>query len=644
MISVSLKGLLSRKLRSVLTAIAIVLGVALVSGTYVLTDSITKAFDSIFQTIYQNTDATITGRNALDSNANDVGGNASTPSFDQSLLVKVRALPEVKDAIGGVAGEPQLVKNGKAISFGGAPNLGFSVDPARPQFESLKLTSGGWPGANQVVIDTSTAKKKHIKVGDTIGVQAQGPVVQMRVSGLVKFGSAASLGGATLAGFDLATAQQLFDKEGKLDDIRASARRGVSPQQLVRQIRTVLPPGTQVRTGAEQAQKSADSTNSFLTFFKTFLLAFAGIALFVGSFVIANSLSITIAQRTREFAILRTLGASRRQVLRAILLESVTVGVLASVTGLFVGLGLAKGLFALFDAVGFTLPNSGLVFQGRTVIVALLVGILVTVAASLRPALRATRVPPIAAVREGSVLPERGTQRGRTLRSVGLSVAGFAALVYGLFAPGLGTSGVLIWMGLGALMIFIGVALLSARFVPALAGALGWPAVRWGGAVGRLARENARRNPQRTASTAAALMIGLALVTLVATAGRGDHLELQGRRERALHRRLRGHRAEQLLADADGAWPTPPRRRPGSRRSAACAATSRGSSGTWRTRPPWTRTSGRRSSSTGSRARRPCSRISAPTARSPTMATRRSTTCGSARPSSSRPPPAVTCA
>jgi putative ABC transport system permease protein len=520
-ISVSLKGLLSRKLRSVLTAIAIVLGVALVSGTYVLTDSITKAFDSIFQTIYQNTDATITGRNALDSSANDVGGNASTPSFDESLLAKVRALPEVKDAIGGVAGEPQLVKNGKAIAFGGAPNLGFSVDPARPQFESLRLTSGSWPSGNQVVIDTSTARKKHIKVGDTIGVQAQGPVVKMRVAGLVKFGSAGSLGGATLAGFSVPTAQRLFDKVGKLDDIRASARRGVSPQQLVRQIHTVLPPGTQVRTGAEQAQKSADATNSFLTFFKTFLLAFAGIALFVGSFVIANSLSITIAQRTREFAILRTLGANRRQVLRAILLESATVGVLASATGLFAGLGLAKGLFALFDAVGFTLPNSGLVFQSRTVIVALLVGILVTMAASLRPALRATRVPPIAAVREGSVLPERGTQRGRTLRSVGLSIAGFAALVYGLFAPGLGTSGVLIWMGLGALMIFVGVALLSARFVPSLAGALGWPAVRFGGAVGRLARENARRNPQRTASTAAALMIGLALVTLVAMLASG---------------------------------------------------------------------------------------------------------------------------
>jgi putative ABC transport system permease protein len=521
-IAVSLKGLMSRKLRSVLTAVAIILGVALVSGTYVLTDSITKAFDSIFQTIYRNTDATITGRNAIDTGANDAGGgDSTTPSFDEALLAKVRALPSVRDAIGGVAGQPQLVKNGKAIAFGGAPNLGFSVDPKRPEFESLKLTKGSWPADNQVVVDTSTASKKSIHVGDTIGVQAQGPVQRMKVSGLVHFGSAGSLGGATLAGFDLATAQRLFNKEGKLDDIRAAAKQGVSPQQLVNEIKPILPPGTQVRTGTEQAKKSADATNSFLSFFKTFLLAFAGIALFVGSFVIANSLSITIAQRTREFATLRTLGANRRQVLGAILIESLTVGILASVTGLFVGFGLAEGLFKLFDAVGFTLPNSGLVFQTRTAVVAIVVGVLVTVAASLRPAIRATRVPPIAAVREGAQLPERGTRRGRTIRSAVLTALGFAALCYGLFAPGLGTSGVLIWMGLGALMIFIGVALLSARFVPTLAGWLGAPAVRFGGAVGRLARENARRNPQRTASTAAALMIGLALVTLVAMLAAG---------------------------------------------------------------------------------------------------------------------------
>ncbi|HEY2601031.1 MAG TPA: FtsX-like permease family protein [Thermoleophilaceae bacterium] len=521
MIRFSLRGLASRKLRSALTAVAIVLGVALVSGTYVLTDSITKAFDSIFQTVYRGTDATITGKNALDTGANDVGGGASTPSFDESLLARVRALPDVKAAIGGVAGEPHLVKNGKAISFGGAPNLGFSVDPKYPQFQSLKLSKGAWPGANQLVVDTGTAKHKSIHVGDTIGVQAQGPVRQMQVSGLVKFGSAGSLGGATLAGFNVATAQDLFDKKGKLDDIRTAARQGVSPKRLVAQIRTVLPPGTQVRTGAEEAQKSADSTNSFLKFFKTFLLAFAGIALFVGSFVIANSLSITIAQRTREFATLRTLGANRRQVLRAVLLEAVVVGLLAAVVGLFAGFLIAKGLFSLFDAVGFTLPNSGIVFETRTAIVAILVGLVVTVAASLRPAIRATRVQPIEAVREGATLPETSTPRRRTVRSAGLTLVGFAALCYGLFRPGLGTSGVLISMGVGALMIFVGVALLSARWVPALAGVLGWPAVRIGGAVGRLARENARRNPQRTASTASALMIGLALVTLVAILAAG---------------------------------------------------------------------------------------------------------------------------
>jgi putative ABC transport system permease protein len=520
-IAIALKGLLSRKLRSVLTAIAIVLGVALMSGTFVLTDSITKAFDSIFQTIYRGTDATITGKSAVED-AQTMSGNESTiPSFDESLLAKVRQLPDVKDAIGGVAGEPQLVKNGKAISFGGAPNLGFSVDPARPQFSSLTISKGDWPADNEVVVDTSTADKKHIKVGDTIGVQAQGPEVKMRVSGLVKFGSAASLGGATLAGFTLPTAQKIFNKQGKLDDIRASARTGVSPQQLVNEIKPILPPATQVRTGQAQADKSSEATDSFLSFFKTFLLAFAGIALFVGSFVIANSLSITIAQRTREFAILRTLGASRRQVLRAILLESTTVGVLASVAGLFAGLGLAEGLFNLFDAVGFTLPNSGLVFETRTIWLCLVVGILVTVVASLRPALRATRVPPIAAVREGSIIPEKGTQRGRTIRSAVLTLLGFALLVYGLFAPGLSTGGVLGSMGAGALLVFIGVALLSARFVPTLAQTLGWPAVRLGGAVGRLARENARRNPQRTASTAAALMIGLALVTLVAMLASG---------------------------------------------------------------------------------------------------------------------------
>ncbi|HEY3728569.1 MAG TPA: FtsX-like permease family protein [Solirubrobacteraceae bacterium] len=522
MLRVALKGLATRRLRALLTALAIVLGVALVAGTYVLTDSITGAFDSIFQTVYRGTDATITGRSAINSNANAgaVGGSASTPSFPQSVVARVQRLPDVANTLGGVSGSPQLVKAGKAITFGGAPNLGFSVDPSKPQFNSLKLVSGHWPGPSEVVVDTNTAAKKDLRAGDEIGVQANGPVLRMRISGLVRFGSSSSLGGATLAGFALPTAQRLFDKVGKLDDIRVAAKPGISPQRLVDQIRTVLPRATQVRTGAQEATKDASTTTGFLSFLKTFLLVFAGVALFVGSFVIANSLSITIAQRTREFATLRTLGASRRQVLRAILAESLVVGIVASVIGLLAGLALAQGLFALFNAAGLTLPNSGTVVKPRTIAVSIVVGVVVTVLASLRPALRATRVEPIAAVREGATLPEGRFSKHRNTGAATAVALGFAALVLGLFVAS-GTGPVLALMGAGALLVFLGVALLSARIVPVLANWLGWPATKLAGEIGRLARDNARRNPQRTASTASALMIGLALVTLVAILSAG---------------------------------------------------------------------------------------------------------------------------
>ena len=522
MLRVSLRGLATRRLRSALTALAIVLGVALVAGTFVLTDSITGAFNTIFQTIYSNTDATVTGRNAIDSSATGGagGGGNSVPPFSQSLLPRVEALPGVKSAVGDVSGSLQLVQHGKVIQSGGAPNLGFSVDPAKPQFSSLKLVSGSWPGPTGVVVDTNTASKKHLHTGQVIGVQGVGPVLPLRISGLVKFGSASSLGGATLAGLQLPTAQRLLGRVGKLDEIRASAKSGTTPTDLVAQIRKILPPHTQVRTGAQQAQQDSSSINSFLSFLKTFLLVFAGVALFVGSFVIANSLSITIAQRTREFGTLRTLGASRRQVRRSILTESFVVGAVASIIGLVVGLGLAKLLFALFNAAGFTLPNTGIVIRGRTVIVAILVGVIVTMLASLRPAIRATRVEPIAAVREGATLPEGRFAKYRTSASIATVTLGVIGLVVGLFVAK-GTGAVLGLMGLGAVLIFIGLALLSARFVPTLATWLGWPATKIAGAVGVLARDNAARNPQRTASTASALMIGLALVTLVSLLSAG---------------------------------------------------------------------------------------------------------------------------
>ncbi|HLY86551.1 MAG TPA: FtsX-like permease family protein [Gaiellaceae bacterium] len=525
MISVALRGMMRRKLRTVLTAIAIVLGVALITGTYVLTDSIKGAFGGIFSQVYRGTDATVTGKSAFTLSGQS---NQNAPPFAESLLPKVRSLPDVADAVGGVGGIAHLILGGTVVHFGGAPNLGFSVDPKRPELNSLTLVRGDWPGPDQIVIDQATGHKKHLSVGQTIGVQANGPTLQMKISGFVHFGGAASLGGATLSGFDLPTAQRLFQRIGKLDQIRAKAKAGVTPAKLAAEIRAILPPLTQVRTGQAQAKSDARGTESFLNFLQDFLLAFGGIALFVGSFVIANSLSITITQRTRELATLRTLGATRRQVRRSIVIEGLAIGALASVVGIGVGLGLGVGLFKLFDLVGFTLPNNGLVLHTRTIVVALVVGILVTVLASLRPAVRATRVPPIAAVREGSDLPPGRFAKFRPVGSALLTAVGFALLIYGLFAHGLGTKGILLSMGVGTLLIFIGVALLAARFARPLAWILGSPAARFGGAAGALARDNARRNPQRTASTASALMIGLALVTLVAVIAAGITKSFRG--------------------------------------------------------------------------------------------------------------------
>ena len=516
----AIRGLLSRKLRTALTAVAIVLGVAMISGTYVLTDSIDQAFDKIFTDIRQGSNAVITGRSAFDVSE---GSGVATPTFDESLLPKVQALPDVAQAEGSVdSDQTQLIdKQGDAIVFGGAPNLGFSIADPESVFNPLTLLEGQWPAPDELVVDKETASKEDLEVGQTIGVQAEGPVQRLRISGIIQFSSGLSIGGATLAGFDLPTAQRLMQKVGQLDEIAVAAREGVSDQELIRQIEEILPEGTQVRSGTAQAAEDAADTNEFITFLQGFLLAFGGIALFVGSFVIANSLSITIAQRTHELATLRTLGASRRQVLGSIIIEALVVGIVASVIGLFLGLLLARGLFGLFDAVGFTLPNTGLVFLTRTVIVALLAGILVTLLASLRPAVRATRVPPIAAVREGATIAGGRFSRLRGLGALVMTGLGFAALLYGLFAGGLDTTAILIWMGLGALLIFLGIALFSSRLVRPLAQVLGWPAARAGGAAGQLARDNARRSPQRTASTAAALMIGLALVTLVATLAAG---------------------------------------------------------------------------------------------------------------------------
>jgi putative ABC transport system permease protein len=518
--AVALKGLLRRKTRAVLTAIAIVLGVAMVSGTYILTDTIKSAFSTVFTHVYKNTDAVVTGRSAIGGEGNEE--RQVTPSFPASLLARVRALPGVAQASGGISDRAQLVgRNGKVISHGGAPALAFSYEPGAERFNPLSLASGNWPsGPEQVAIDASTASKEGFKVGQTIGVVARGPEQHFSISGTVKFGGLSSLGGATMSVFTLATAEQIFDKAGRFDSIQVAAKPGVGGQQLVAEIKPLLPPSAQVRTGQAQAQKQTNDTNGFLDIFKYFLLAFGGVALFVGSFVIANTLSITIAQRTRELATLRTLGATRRQVLRSVLLEAFVIGLLASIVGLFLGLGLAKGLNSLLVSFGIDLPQASTVFATRTVIVSLSVGVVITMLAALRPALRSTRVPPIAAVREGAVLPPGRFARLGAYPAIATVVGAVALMLAGaLSSASTGTR--LLAIGVGALVLFVGVSMLAPRLVPPLVRVLGWPAQRFGAAAGSLARANSARNPARTATTAAALMIGLALVTFVGVLAAG---------------------------------------------------------------------------------------------------------------------------
>src|SRR5712671_815875 len=348
MLRVALKGLAGRKLRAVLTAMAIILGVAMISGTYVLTDTINNAFTSIFTQTYKNADAVISAKTAF---TNDNGNPVQAPGFSESLLAKVQALPDVNAAEGSVTDDQtKLVgRDDKVISTHGAGSLALSVNPEGDQrFNPLKLTAGHWPsGPDEVAISTGVASSQHYQVGDTIGVQKNGPVQKLRIAGIVTF-PGVSFGRATLAVFDLPTLQKLLGREGQLDIIRVQSKAGLPASQLISEIKPILPAGTQVRNTAAQVKEDKKSVNGFTSFIRYFLLAFAGIALFVGSFVIANTLSITIAQRVREFATLRTLGATRRQILKAVVIEAFVVGALGSVVGLFLGLGLAKGLNALF--------------------------------------------------------------------------------------------------------------------------------------------------------------------------------------------------------------------------------------------------------------------------------------------------------
>ena len=363
---VALKGLWWRRGRAVLTACAVVLGVAMVSGTFILTDTINKAFDTIFQDSYSKTSAVISGREVVKDAAS---GNATVPA---SLLDRVRADGNVAAATGavfnlsGTSDPTKLIgKNGQRLGSSQNGQFGFGFDPKAERFNPLSLTDGRWAsGPGQVVIDKATANEQRLRAWETGSASsARGPVRQYTITGIARYGTVNSIGGATIAVFDVPTAQALLGKRGQYDTIFVAARKGVSSEQVVRDLRSVVPATAQVKTGQQQADADSKATKDNSKFVQMFLLGFGFIAVGVGAFVIFNTLSITLAQRIRELATLRTLGASRRQIKRSVLTEGLAIGVFASVVGLVLGLALAKGLNGLFQLFGIDLPHAATVIR-----------------------------------------------------------------------------------------------------------------------------------------------------------------------------------------------------------------------------------------------------------------------------------------
>ena len=509
---VTIKGLLAHKLRFALTALAVTLGVAFMSGTMVLTDTISRTFDNLFADVNKGTDAYVRSSQSLSSG---FGGPARRQRgrIPASLLPEVESVRGTSAAQGNLQFYAQLVdKKGDAIGNPqqGAPTFGFNWGTVKA-LNPYRLEPGGRaPQGNQVVIDAASAKDAGFKIGDMITILTQGPPGQYEISGIAKFGDADSAAGSTAALFDTTTAQAITGATDQFDSIAVVADSGVSQATLRDRIATTLDnKAYQVLTGAQITKENQSDIKNALQFFNVALLVFALIALFVGTFIIFNTFSIVVAQRLREMALLRAIGASGRQVLVSVLTEAVLVGLFASVIGLGVGIVLSNGLKAVLDAFGFDIPAGGTVVSAQTVIVALLVGTGVTIISAIVPARKASRIAPIAAMRD--VATEGRPHSGRrVLIGIAITLLGVLALFAGLFAD----QGIQ-FVGLGALIVFIGVFVLGPAVARPLSDWIGWPAARLRGITGEIARDNAMRNPKRTSATAAALMIGVALVGFI---------------------------------------------------------------------------------------------------------------------------------
>lgn len=508
MLKLTLRGLAAHKVRLVATAVAVALGVAFMCGTQVLTGSVSASFDKVFADVYAQIDTVARSTNEI-----------STPFGDERSKIDAAVVPAVAAVPGAAAAEGQLVGQIRVLDATGEPLVQAN---GPPNFALNWLTSpdlNGWTvegrpptGPDEVVLDAKTARDGDFAVGDRVDIAVQQGNRSFVVVGVATFGKLDTWGGAQAALFETTVLQALLQEPGAFDWISVAGDPGVSQEELTERVSRVLPADTEAISGAAFTKESQSAFQQLISIFNTFLLTFALIALFVGSFIIYNTFSIIVAQRTKELALLRAIGAGRGQVLRSVLVEALTVGFVASAIGVGLGILLAIGLNALLRSVGFAGPDTPLIVPPGAVLVSLGVGTLITVVSAVFPARKAATIAPVAAMRDVAL---DASSRSRTRLVLGLVVVAVGAglLYQGLFGGG---DNALQAIGGGAAAVFLGFAVLGPVTAPALSRAIGWPLPRLRGVTGQLARENAIRNPRRTASTASALMIGVGLVVFIA--------------------------------------------------------------------------------------------------------------------------------
>ncbi|WP_370326927.1 ABC transporter permease [Euzebya sp.] len=505
MFRTTLRSIAAHKLRLAATSLAIIVGVAFVTGTLILSDTLNATFDELFGQTTAGIDIAVQGPE--DTTDPLTGLRDPLPVEVADEIAAVDGVSAVSPEVSGFA---QLIgDDGEPIGGFGPPTLAFNV-PLSPELDTATIRDGAYPtGPDEIAIDAGTAATNDFAVGDTVGLVVEGPVQQYTITGTFGFGELDSLAGATAVVFDPDTAFSLYG-DGGYHTVYAAAEGGVDPDDLADDIAAALGDGVDVLTGEELADDQASDISEGLGFFTTGLLVFAGVSLFVGAFLIANTFSIILAQRTRELALLRAVGASRRQILGSVLGEALATGLVGSVLGFGLGAALAVGLFALLDAFGIALPQGDLVIAPATFVVAILLGTVLTAVVAVVPAARATRIPPVAALQAVAAPPPK---RYSVLRYAAGGVV-FALGVAGLALTLTQGTGILA-VGVAAVITLLGAASLAPLVTKPLLGILGVP-LSARGIQGQLATENARRNPRRTAATASALMIGLALVAFMA--------------------------------------------------------------------------------------------------------------------------------